>query len=608
MRTYNIKLSAAFVCITILTFASSCKKYLQYESQSTISQAVAFTSASYTNTAVIGAYSLLNGDAGLTKEATIWSLTADDFKTSGSYSSLDRRGVSMYAADPANTELPSAFNNLYVGIERANICIKGIQTSTLYASGPTGNPEMGRYLGEALALRSLYHFVLVRNWGSVVAQWVPSSDEPALDVPVTAGTAVLDHVLDDLKTAEGLLPWRSDSPFPDTRFSKGAVKALRARIALFRGGYMMDKPTHTMTRSSNYLDYYKIADQECADLMARRDEHDLNPVYENIFKTLHSPTRQDPTNELMFEIGAYGGGSYTDDKLGYYNGLRLNTSSAYGQGGGGILCIPTYYYEFDPSADCRRDVTINVDQIDANTMMIMNTLTNMTDGKFRKSWTTSTGINQYLSVHWPVIRFADVLLMFAEAENEINQNPTAAAQSALLEIRTRAYVGHTSSIPAIPTDYPTFFQAIVKERLLEFGGEAIRKYDLMRWNLMGSKFAETRAKLEALMNGLPPYNNVPLYVYNKPVPYAVSNSTQEVSSMNNYGGAPNTSLFQPGLGTSTAPSGYTTYNWRKDLSESMISGTSTGFATFFLSNQKEVFPFPSTVLLQNTKIIQNFGY
>jgi len=607
MKSFNIKLRIASFSLLLLILTPSCKKYLLYESQSTISQNVAFTSTSYTNTAVVGVYNILNGDNGLTKEATIWSLTTDEFKTSGSFGD-DRRGVSMYGATKDNSEIYSAFINLYVGIERANICIRGVKNSPLYTNGPTGSPEMGRYLGESLGLRALYYFVLVRNWGSVVAQWVPSSDEPAIDVPVTSGTDILDHLLDDLKQAEDLVPWRSDAGYPDTRLTKGAIKGLRARIALFRGGYMMDKATHTMLRSNNYLDYYKIAYQECADLMARRDQHDLNPVYENIFKTLHSSTRLDPTNELMFEIGAYGGSGSTDDKLGYYNGLRINASSAYGQGGGGILAIPTYFYEFDPIADCRRDVTINCFQIDANGMKIMNTLTNMTDGKFRKSWTTVTGTNQYLGVHWPVIRFADVLLMFAEADNEINQAPSAAAQSALMEVRKRAYVGYTSAIPAIPGDYANFFQAIVKERLLEFGGEAMRKYDLMRWNIMGSKFDETRTKLRALMNGQAPYANVPLYVYNKAAVYNVTNSQQEVSTVDNYGGAPSASLFQPGLGTSSAPTGYTAYKWRIDLSEAAITGTSTGFATFFVSNKSEVLPFSSTLLNQNTQTVQNFGY
>ncbi|MBE9598242.1 RagB/SusD family nutrient uptake outer membrane protein [Pedobacter sp. MC2016-24] len=593
---------------TLILTSSSCKKYLDIENPSTISKDVAFASASYTNTAIVGIYNLLPGDNGLTKEGTIWSISADDFKTSGSYSPEDRRGISMYRASSANGELLDAFKQLYIGVERSNVCIKGISGSALYADGSANESIMGKYMGEALALRSLYYFILVRNWGNVVAQWEPSGDIIELDAPVTAGTAILDRVLEDLKLAESMVPWRTESGYGSTRWTKGSIKALRSRIALFRGGYMMDKDSHTMLRSADYKKYYQIAFDECKEVMGKRGEHDLNPVYENIFKSLHSSTRSDPTNELMFEVGAYGAGSRTDTKLGYYNGLRINGASRFGGGGGGLMAISSYFYEFDQIGDCRRDVTIGSYEIDLNSQKVMNTLNNMTDAKFRRSWTNIIGTTQTLAVNWPVIRFADVLLMFAEADNEINGAPSAAAQAALMEVRKRAYVGFEDRIPAIPASYVGFFDAIVKERLLEFGGEAVRKYDLIRWNIMASKFAETRVKLRQLMNGEGAYVNVPKYVYSKAAVYNVVGSQLEFNTLDTYGGSPAVTLFQPGLGVSGAPSGYTTKNWRASLNEEYISGNQTGFATYFEQNKSEVFPFHNDVLLYNTRTIQNYGY
>jgi hypothetical protein len=595
--------------VLLITLAmASCKKYLEIENPSTISQEATFNSASYTNSAIIGVYNQLCGDNGATKEGTIWAVSADDFKTSGSYSAQDRRGVSMYGANKENSELLGGFNQLYTGIERANICIDGIRHSPLLAEGSASKQLMNQYLGEALALRAWFYFTLVKNWGNVVAQWEPSTKTTMLDVPVTAGTEILSHVLDDLKEAAMLVPWIKEAGYPDTRFTKGAIKGLRARIAMFRGGYMMDKASHTMVRSSNYKDYIKIAYDECRELMSRRDQHDLNPVYENIFKSLHSATRSDPTNELMFEVGAYGAGSRTDTKLGYYNGIRINASARFGGGGGGEMAIASYFYEFDQLGDVRRDVTIGSYELNDSTYKVLNTLNNMTDAKFRRSWTNIVGTSQTLAVNWPVLRFADVVLLFAEADNELNGGPSADAQNALLEIRKRAFVGNEGRIPPIPTDYAGFFDAIVKERLLEFGGEAIRKYDLIRWNIMGAKFAETRAKLRQLMNGEGAYVNVPKYVYVKPAVYNLVNSQQEFQTLTVYGTDVNAVLFQPGLGSSTAPSNYITKNWRASLNEEYITGNSTGFATYFESNKKEVFPFHQTVLLQNTNTEQNFGY
>ena len=605
--TINYNKTMAGVLLITLAMAS-CKKYLEIENPSTISQEATFNSASYTNSAIIGVYNQLCGDNGATKEGTIWAVSADDFKTSGSYSAQDRRGISMYGANKENTELQGGFNQLYTGIERANICIDGIRHSPLLADGSANKQLMDQYLGEALALRAWFYFTLVKNWGSVVAQWEPATKTTMLDIPVTAGTEILSHLLDDLKEAATLVPWIKEAGYPDTRFTKGAIKGLRARIAMFRGGYMMDKASHTMVRSSNYKDYIKIAYDECKELMSRRDQHDLNPVYENIFKSLHSATRSDPTNELMFEVGAYGAGSRTDTKLGYYNGIRINASARFGGGGGGEMAIATYFYEFDQLGDVRRDVTIGSYEINDSTYKVLNTLNNMTDAKFRRSWTNIVGTSQTLAVNWPVLRFADVVLLFAEADNELNGGPSADAQNALLEIRKRAFVGNEGRIPPIPTDYAGFFDALVKERLLEFGGEAIRKYDLIRWNIMGAKFAETRAKLRQLMNGEGAYASVPKYVYIKPAVYNLVNSQQEFQTLTVYGADVNAVLFQPGLGSSTAPSGYITRNWRASLNEEYITGNSTGFATYFESNKKEVFPFHQTILLQNTNTEQNFGY
>jgi hypothetical protein len=73
--------------------------------------------------------------------------------------------------------------------------------------------------------------------------------------------------------------------------------------------------------------------------------------------------------------------------------------------------------------------------------------------------------------------------MYAEAANEINGSPTPEAIAAFEEVRKRAYRGNTSLIGVTPTTKTGFFDAIVNERFLEFGHEAIRKYDLIRWNL-----------------------------------------------------------------------------------------------------------------------------
>ena len=83
----------------------------------------------------------------------------------------------------------------------------------------------------------------------------------------------------------------------------------------------------------------------------------------------------------------------------------------------------------------------------------------------------------------------------------------------------------------------------------------------------------------------------------------------EVATLDLYGGTPNNVFVSAGLGTSTAPTGYTTKNWRKAVTEdNSITGTSTGLAYYFEANKKELFPYPKTVLIENPNIVQNNGY
>ena len=83
----------------------------------------------------------------------------------------------MYAACSSNPDLDDPFRQLYSGIERANLCIKYIPTSTVYQNGSQSDKDMmDRYLGEALTLRAQFYYELIRNWGDVPFQNKPASD------------------------------------------------------------------------------------------------------------------------------------------------------------------------------------------------------------------------------------------------------------------------------------------------------------------------------------------------------------------------------------------------------------------------------------------------
>jgi hypothetical protein len=285
----------------------------------------------------------------------------------------------------------------------------------------------------------------------------------------------------------------------------------------------------------------------------------------------------------------------------------MNTNSSYGLANGGNAAIPTYFYEFDQFGDSRRDVTLAYfEVVDANDNKGIVTPIDMREGKFRKYWTNIRGTNQTLGINYPIIRYADILLMYAEADNEINQGPSALAKTALELVRKRAFVGFESRMPPMPNDYLGFFNAIYKERLLEFGGEGMRKYDLIRWNLLETTIIQTRNNLRDFSNGVGKYANVPLHVYFRPTRLINTTVTAEIAGLDLFGGPVNTVMFNPS--DAVTPTGYTRRNWRAAVTEDNITGPLRGFAVQFEPNKKELFPIFSGILNQNRNLTQDYGY
>jgi hypothetical protein len=197
--------------------------------------------------------------------------------------------------------------------------------------------------------------------------------------------------------------------------------------------------------------------------------------------------------------------------------------------------------------------------------------------------------------------------MFAEADNEIKGAPSTEAKNAFEEVRKRAFgVANAGSIGVTPTDKIGFFNAIVNERLLEFGGEGIRKYDLIRWNLLGTKLAEARAQIAQIRDNTGPYANVPQYIYWK-------NNGEEIQY---FGTNPFYATAVPSPTT-----GWTRTDWRQHLvfsvsSTGSITGASIdnlplqdGIARFFTPNKSELFPYTTAILdTYGGRLKQNPGY
>jgi starch-binding outer membrane protein, SusD/RagB family len=614
---------AASVLVGAAGLVTSCN-YLDVEPVALNTTEYTFSTVAGATAAVIGAYDPLSGDQSYgTRVNMYFPYDSDEMIGSSGAADGARRSIARYKSLSTNSEITNPWNTLYQGVERANICIQQIPASELYTSGSAADTAaMHRLYGEALTLRAQYYFELVRNWGDVPAQFTPTVSGQDVFLPNADRAQTLARLVADLAIAEKLVPWRSNANTAATgeRITKGAVKALRARIALYRGGYWLKDLT--MVRQPDYLDYYRIARLECQEIMNRPTEHNLNPSFLEVFKSINE-LRSESSNEIIFQVGMGGSTAVSDSKLGYYNGPRLQfAAGTYGSTQGAVNVVPTYFYAFD-STDTRRDVTVTTYTIPNNSNFQSGVaLSAITDGKFRRDWRTPalTGSSNYLNYNWPVIRFSDVLLMFAETENELN-GPTAAAVDAFMKVRVRAFANNTARATATLTaagfslgSKADFFNALVNERFLEFGSEGIRKYDLLRWNLFEAKLAEAKANLEKLAKNQAPYQNVPQYLYFRtpaagPVQWARS-------------------FYRPA--PATAPTGTTRVNWREAINAAYLAnlrptGTSvsltigtttttatsqgTGLAAEYVPNQgKELLPIPSSTLVSDPALVQNKGY
>lgn len=567
---------------------TACEKYFEADPVSIFANENVFENVDFTYQALLGVYQLMTRDEGYSKRLSMYYGVDTDLAMCSGDIDNGRRGIARYAANSGNSEIEKPYKNLYYGIERANIIIDNIPVSPVYESGSEEDKaSMDRILGEALTLRALHYLELIRNWGDVPYKFSSSKAGDEFSLPRTDRDVIYDKLIEDLKYAETLVPWASEVGY-DERITKGAVKGLLARIALSAGGYSL-RLDQTMSRRSDYLDLYEIARDQCLEVM-QSGEHTLNPSYEDLFRKMCSRQLDNEYVEILFEIGM---GERTSGEVGYYIGQNIDPASSYGRGDGGVLAVPTYYYTFD-SLDTRRDITVVLPQIDGNDTEIQSSIISLRIGKWRRSWISPLfpGTDKFTGINWPILRYSDILLMYAEAENEINGGPSQGAKDALFTVRERAYRGNVNSIPAIPDDYPSFFEAIVRERAFELGGECIRKYDLIRWNMLADKLADTKVSLVQMRERETPFENVParLVWRNEGTEIEYLNLNYHMDSL---AIASRDSILWPNV-----------VDWGEAITDEFV----TRHAGYFEANWKELLPIHQSILDVNPNLYNEYGY
>lgn len=527
-----------FPVLSLLFF--SCEDFLLTESPSKLSSETVYKTTTMTKAAIMGVYSKMTDSYIYGQKLSVNWQGVSDIECNGAFSVTNYNiptsdyGAGNFYDDVYNPT--TKWERLFEFAELATTAVEGIRNSPILE---TSAPVMKPYLGEALTLRAMAYFELVRYWGDVPFKNVTSkSDLSNVYMTKTDRDTIYKYLVQDLQEAVEYLPWLNQKSEYTTseRITKGYAKGLLARVALFAGGWSIrdgntfpnslvehhpsipEANNYYVGRVQNWRDYYTIAAEQCAGIIGSSDNpHKLDPSYENIWKTV-CQLEENSANENLFEV-AFGVGNNGD--VGSLMGYGVDSNTKYGSRGfGGSYATSTayYFYSFDKE-DLRRDVAVTWFKYGSdNKEAVSNNPLDVKFGKWRIHWMADS----YLALHktatsrvstgvnWILMRYPDVLLMYAEAMNAL-ESPDAvhalaggvSARNALESVRERAFGTGSPKISQYNSD---FFEAIVNERAWEFGCEGIRKLDLVRWGLLYDKIEKMKEALCLMFDNTQPVN------------------------------------------------------------------------------------------------------
>lgn len=390
----------------------------------------------------------------------IHDLRGDDMKPGGDQLELQRRQVIEGTLDASNPVMTSVWNGLYRVVHRANIVIELAPRPEVTASEEIKN----RAVGEAKFHRGWAYFELVSMWGGVPL-YQTYAKSPEDNLPRSTAEEVYALIISDLTDAVNFLP----ESYPDSDIGRAttyAARAMLARVHLQRGDYAAAKAQLVpIVESGNY----SLTD-EYLDNFQEENEFNEESIFEIAFSSnfggLGWNAPGDGTNmEVTVRGQEYGPNAWrnlipSDGMLAEYEALDPRFGDSYYQIG---------------------------DKFNNDTQ----TITEMQNANPKISWRKYQMIYKVPAedarsgINFRVIRYAEVLLMLAECENELGNQ--AEAIDLLNEIRNRPSV----NMPNYPTtEFPVsnkeeVFDAIVHEKRIELSGEQIRNRDILRWRSAG---------------------------------------------------------------------------------------------------------------------------
>ena len=373
------KIISSFALTMGMLSMVSCSDFLDKTSPSELNTESVYNSTYYTGLRINKIYGGLSDDRTYAQDFSIvMGLNTDcelidALDNTTVHATGNYRGVMNYNVDPGFTNLDKVWTNMYKVIEDANLCIEGIRQSPLLNSGSKSEVNtMKRYLGEALTLRAMVYFDLVRTFGDVPLKLESSkSDLSNAYMAKTDRDEVLDTLMNNLDEAIEYLPWADKvTGYTTEHTTKGYAHGLLAQIAMTRAGYVIREKAKDGYETASYSDAtYPTQRPGAAERKALFERalshwtalitdgtHSLNPSFENEWELVNQLKLDQSYHENLFEIPL---GENVSGELGYTVGVRLSgvtTKFGYGNSSGKLKLTAPFLYSFDKN-DTRRDIT-----------------------------------------------------------------------------------------------------------------------------------------------------------------------------------------------------------------------------------------------------------
>ncbi|MES2276155.1 MAG: RagB/SusD family nutrient uptake outer membrane protein [Bacteroidota bacterium] len=428
-----------FIFILGVFIATSCNKQLDTVPTGQLTPATGYGSAKQIAAALSGMYNNLRQSSMYSKNYTSQMMVGTDetyyYNTNYGYTTY-----SYISPAPNDGDITAFWKACYQSINYCNTFLDNVD-----ASATSVDPNVVRRAkGEALFLRGYYYFMLAQWFGDVPLSLHATTDPLQGQTARTPLQAVYDQIITDMTTAEGML---QDQTYASLGYSEKvsvtAVEGMLARVCLYAAGAPLN-------------DTKRYADAKAWALkVVNSGQHALQPNFQNVFMA----EMQDTYNtENMWEIGfnVMSSGTSAGGQFSVFTGIsnsQIATGAStvyYGYDYGYVKSQARLYCSYEPG-DLRRDWTLGnytwtitgnntAAAVSIKTYFQPAQIWSRNPGKWRREYEIPLSLAQQTisCTNFPVLRYSDVLLMLAEAENELN-GPTSIAYNAINQVRARAY-------------------------------------------------------------------------------------------------------------------------------------------------------------------------